>query len=176
MLLALALACLSPQASALGTSYEAKIGGFIYASLHTIIVGEFAGRKISQVDAPLQRPVCRPNDFEDLRATGKDNAAFDAFHRRCKYVEVRVNDTHVVGTAYIPSGHCETLKRVYNNMLAEHVYAVTDTPQKYFIEFEYKGSRYYANDGALARGAQLQTKCNEDGSLSIAAPRKRPRG
>lgn len=166
-------ACGTQPALALGTSYEAKIGGFIHASLQTIIVGEFAGRRISQVDAPLQRPVCRPDDYADLRATANDPEAFDAFHRRCKFVEVKVDETHVVGTAFLPSGYCETLKRAYDNMLAERVYAVTDEPQKWSVEFEYKGSRYYSTSGPLARGAQLQTKCNDDGSLSISAPRKR---
>lgn len=154
---------------ALGTSREAQIAGFIYASLQTIIVGEFAGRRISQVDAPPVRPVCGPNDFEDLRAAAKDNTAFDAFHRRCKFVEFKVNDTHVVGTAHLPSGYCETLKQAYDKMLAEHVYASTS----HVVEFEYKGSRYSSTSGNLARGRQPQTKCNDDGSLSVSALRNR---
>ena len=78
-----------------------------------------------------------------------------------------------MGTAFLPSGYCETLKRAYDNMLAERVYAVTDDTQKHWVEFEYKGSRYSSNSGALARGAQLQTKCNDNGSLSVSALRKR---
>jgi hypothetical protein len=122
----LAAMCGPQHAFALGTPRGSQIAGFIYASLQTIIVGEFAGRRISQIDAPPMRPVCRPNDFEDLRATAKDNAAFDAFHRRCKIVEVKIDETYVVGTAHLPPGHCETLKRAYDSMLAERVYAVTE--------------------------------------------------
>jgi hypothetical protein len=138
-----------PQAFALGTSYEAKISGFVHSTLQTIITGEFAGRRPSQAEAPPQRPVCRPNDYDDLRAAANNTAAFDALHRRCKFVEVKINETHVVGTAFLPSGYCETLKRAYDDMLARHVYAVTDEPQKWSVEFEYKGSRYLFDERAV---------------------------
>jgi hypothetical protein len=172
-LVALAATCGAQLAFALGTPRGTQIGGFIHSSLQTIITGEFAGRRPSQADALPSRAVCRPDDYTDLRAAANDTALLDALRRRCKFVDVKVNDTHVVGTAYLPAGYCETLKRAYDNMLAERVYAVTDDSQKHWVEFEYKGSRYLANDGALVRGAQLQTKCNDDGSLSISAPRKR---
>ena len=173
VLAAFATICGSQLAFALGTPRGSQIAGFIWATLETIIIGEFAGRRPSQADALPSRPVCRPDDYTDLRAAANDTALLDALPRRCKFVDVKVNDTHVVGTAYLPAGYCETLKRAYDNMLAERVYAVTDDSQKHWVEFEYKGSRYLANNGALVRGARLQTSCNDDGSLSISAPRKR---
>jgi hypothetical protein len=173
VLVGLAATCGAQPAFALGTSREAQIGGFIWASLETIIIGEFAGRNPSQPDAQPTRPVCRANDFEDLRATGKDNASFDAFRRRCKVVEVKKNDTHVVGTAYLPAGHCDMLKQAYDKMLAEHVNLQWVDDNERVIDFTYKGARYASTGRVLAKRAQLQTNCNADGSLSVSTARKR---
>ncbi len=65
------------------------------ALLQTIITGEFAGRSPSNADAPLQRPICKPSDYDDLRAAANDRAAFDAFRRRCRLVEGVSMRTHV---------------------------------------------------------------------------------
>jgi hypothetical protein len=168
----LAITFLPSQALA-GTSYEAQIGGFIHSTLQTFITGEFAGRRPSQSDiAGLNRPVCKPADYDDLRAAANDQAAFDAFRRKCKFVDVKKDDTHVHGTAHLPRGYCETLKNAFETMLTEQVYS--DTPDgKWEVVFEYKGSRYDSSKRALARGARLKTMCLDDGSLRVSAPRKR---
>lgn len=159
-----------------GPQYERMIGGFIHASLQAIIVGELAGRKQSQAYPSAQVPVCRPSDFVDLSAAAKDETAFDAFYRRCRFVEVKKTENHIVGTAYLPSGHCEALKQAYDKMLAEHVNAPTVEDRMDMVEFEYKGSRFMSTGSRrMARSAQLRTKCSDDGSLSISALRKRPR-
>lgn len=135
-----------------GTPYEAQIGGFMTATLQTLITGEFAGRSPSNADAALHRPVCRPDDYEDLRAAANDRAAFDAFRRRCKLVEGAIDATHVHSTAYLPPGYCEKLKEklkgAFEKALAERVY--------------------------LARGAGLEVTCQDDGAIRVSAPRKRP--
>jgi hypothetical protein len=159
-----------------GTSYEAQIGGFIHSAIQTFITGEFAGRRPSQADAALNRPVCKPADYDDLRAAASDQAAFDAFRRRCKFVEVTKDDTDVHGTAYLPRGYCEILKSAFEAMLAERVYADANDVRSDELAFEYKGSRYSATRLRLARGARLKTTCLDDGSLRVSAPRKREKG
>jgi hypothetical protein len=171
-LLLSAAPCLSRMAFAGGTSYEAQIGGFIYATLRTLITGEFAGRRPSNADAKLDRPVCRPDDYRDLRAAADDQFAFDAFHRRCQLVEHKTDNTHVHETAYLPLGYCETLKAALETMLAERVYAERLRSSD-IVMIEYKGSRFEGSGLRLARGARLQAKCQDDGSLRISAPRKR---
>src|SRR5262245_37327294 len=103
VLIALAASLVPPPAHA-ATPYEAQIGGFMTATLQTLITGEFAGRSPSNADASLHRPVCRPGDYEDLRAAANDRAAFDAFRRRCKLVEGTIDGTQVHSTAYLPQG------------------------------------------------------------------------
>jgi hypothetical protein len=165
--------CTSPPVRA-ATPYEAQIGGFMTATLQTLITGEFAGRSPSNADAALNRPICKPSDYDDLRAAANDRAAFDAFRRRCKLVEGTIDATHVHSTAYLPHGYCETLKTAFETVLAERIYAESGNPTRELI-IEYKGSRSESTDRLLARGAQLRTTCRDDGSLRISAPRKRPR-
>jgi hypothetical protein len=165
------VALLAPQSAQTGTSYEAQIAGFMAAVLQTLITGEFAGRKPSQVDAELHRPVCRPSDYDDLRAAATDVAAFDAMRRRCKFTETRVDATDVYSTAYLPFGYCETLKTAFEAVLAEQVYAVRPNSGDLVI-VEYKGSRYLGSGRGLARRARLQAVCQSDGALRVSAPRK----
>lgn len=84
-----------------------------------------------------------------------------------------MNDAHVVGTAYLPLGRCETLKQAYDEMLAKHVNLEWVDDKERVIDFVYKGARYASTSRTLAKNAQLQTKCNDDGSLSISAARRR---
>ena len=173
--LVVALAMLSGSSAPLAkTPYEAQIGGFMAAALQALIMGEFAGRKPSQVDAAPWRRACRPADYEDLRASATDTAAFDAFHRECKLVETKVDATHVHAVAYLPRGYCKTLKNVFEAVLAEKVYGAPRGASEWLV-IEYKGSRYGGSDLTLARGAQLKTACQRDGSLRISAPRVRQR-
>ena len=165
---------LLPSPALAGTSYESKIGGFISTTLQTFIAGEFAGRRPSQADiAGLNRPVCKPADYDDLRAAANDQAALDAFHRKCKFVEVKRDDTHVHGTAFVPRGYCEILKNAFEAMLAERVFADANDVRSDELAFEYKGSRYSATRLRLAHGARLKPMCLDDGSLRVSAPRKR---
>ena len=158
VLLAFSSLSAPPQAHA-GTPYEAQIGGFMTAALQTLITGEFAGRSPSNADAALNRPVCRPSDYDDLRAAANDRATFDAFHRRCKLVEGKIDETHVHSTAYLPHGYCETLKTAFETAMNKH--RTTGL-------IEYKGAR----SQVPGNWAQLQATCREDGSLQISAPRK----
>ena len=172
-MLALSSIWATPAARA-GTPYEAQIGGFMSASLQTIITGEFAGRSPSNADAIATRRICLPGDYDDLRASAHDRAAFDAFHKRCDLVEFTVDASQVHAVAYLPSGSCETLKKVWDAMMVDHIHAVPPGAGPWVI-FEYKGSRYEATQRHLARGAQLRSSCQADGSLRITGPRKRPR-
>jgi len=171
-LLALAMLCASLPVRAAGP-YEAQIGGFMTATLQTLITGEFAGRSPSNADAALNRPICKPSDYDDLKAAANDRAAFDAFRQRCKLVEGTTDGTHVHSTAYLPPGYCETLKTAFETVLTERVYAAPTNPTRMLI-IEYKGSRYESTNRQLARGAQLQAICQDDDSLRVSAPRKRP--
>lgn len=167
LLFVLAMASVPPGARA-ATPYEAQIGGFMTAALQTFITGEFAGRSPSNADAALNRPICKPSDYDDLRAAANDRAAFDAFRRRCKLVEGKIDDTHVHSTSYLPHGYCETLKAAFETALREHVYGGTGRD----VIIDYKGSRYASTKGNLARNAQLQVTCQSDGALRVSAPRK----
>ena len=169
--LALAVLC-APLLARAATPYEAQIGGFMYAALQALIIGEFAGRSPSQADAPLDRPICKPSDYDDLHAAANDMAAFDAFRRRCHLVETTIDSQYVYSTAYLPAGYCETLKQAFDRMLAEQVYTPRSDAGDWVI-FEYKGSRYAATRRALAYGARLQTTCQGDGSLRVSALRQR---
>jgi hypothetical protein len=161
----------APLPTLAGTPYEAQIGGFLTAALQTLITGEFAGRSPSNADAQPQRPICKPSDYDDLRAAANDRAAFDAFRRRCHLVETKVDSTHVHGTVYLPSGYCEALKNVFDKMMATEVYAAAEEKGEWVV-FEHKGSRYEATRRTLARRAQIKSSCQADGSLRISAPRK----
>ena len=172
VLVALAASLVPPPAHA-GTPYEAQIGGFMTATLQTLITGEFAGRSPSNADAALHRPVCRPGDYEDLRAAANDRGAFDAFHRRCKLVEGTIDGTHVHSTAHLPQGYCERLKSAFEKALAEQVYAEPASPTPDVI-IEYKGSRFRTTKRQLARGAGMKVTCQDDGAIRVSAPRKRP--
>jgi hypothetical protein len=154
------------------TRYEAQIGGFVAAVLQSLITGEFAGQRPSQADARPDRPICKANDYADLRAAANDKAAFDAFRRRCDLVETIIDTTHVHSTAYLPHGHCEILRRAFETALVEQVYSVRRNPGDWVI-IEYKGSRYAGSDRELGRGARLQSICQDDGSLRVSAPRNR---
>lgn len=160
-----------------GTSYESQIGGFIAASLGTLITGEYAGRRPSQVMAPLHRPACKPADFEDLRRAATDKVAFDAIAKRCKLTASTYDDKDVHVTAYLPPGDCEKLKDAFERMLAEHVYA-SPRPGAHpeDVTFEYKGSFYSGSRRTLARYARLRATCHPDGSLRVSAPRNPRRG
>lgn len=155
------------------TPYEAQIGGFMTATLQTLITGEFAGRSPSNADAALDRPICRPSDYDDLRAAANDRAAFDAFRRRCKLVEGKLDGTHVHSTAYLPPGYCERLKAAFEKVLAERIYAEPASPTPDMI-IEYKGSQFRTTGRQLARGARMEATCQDDGALRVSAPRKRP--
>jgi hypothetical protein len=174
--LALLLSTLSalknPQPSFAATPYEAQIGGFVAAALNALITGEFAGRRPSQVEAHFDRAACGPADFADLRAAANDTATFDAIRRRCKFTEAKIDATHVHIIAYLPSGYCETLKAAFEAVLADQVYgAPRDTTD--LVAIDYKGTYYLGSGRALARGAQLEARCQEEGSLRVSAPRKR---
>lgn len=164
-------ALLAPQSAQTGTSYEAQIAGFMAAALQALITGEFAGRKPSQVDAELHRPVCRPSDYDDLRAAATDAAAFDAIRRRCKFTEGKIDATEVYNIAYLPPGYCETLKTAFERVLVDQVYdAPPDSGD--LVVIEYKGSRYLGSGRGLARRARLHATCESDGSLRVSASRK----
>ena len=172
--IALVASLVHPSAAkSAGTTYEAQIGGFMVSVMRTFIAGEFAGRRPSQAGIRLDRRVCRPADYIDLRAAAaSDTAAFDDFHRRCKLVQSRKDDTHVHAVAYPPPGFCEPLKTAFEAMLAQHVYNDPGNPS-FALAFEYKGSRYDATSRQLARGARLQVGCQDDGSWHVSAPRTR---
>lgn len=160
-----------------GTSYESQISGFIAASLGALITGEYAGRRPSQVMAPLHRPACKPADFEDLKRAAADKSAFDAIAKRCKLAASTYDDKDVHVTAYLPPGDCERLKTAFENMLTEHVYPSPPSgmhPED--VTFEYKGSFYSGSGRTLAWGARLRATCHQDGSLRVSAPRDRRRG
>src|SRR4029450_11281766 len=139
--------CALPPAFA-ARPYEAQVAGFVAVVLRTLITGEFAGRKPSQVDADLHRPVCRPGDYYDLRAAANDRDAFDALHRRCDFVEARVDATHLHSIAYLPNGYCEILKEAFQTMLAQEVYSVPSGARAGLV-LDYKGSRLEIGGGNI---------------------------
>jgi hypothetical protein len=156
-----------------GTSYDYQVGGFIAATLYTLIEGEFVGRKISNdYPTPPQRPVCKPADYLHLRDIANDSSKLSEFNKRCKLIEVRMDGTLAHGIAYLPKGYCEGLKTAFEDILEREVFSVpyegNDT-----ITYEYKGARYSATRRRLARSARLQAVCQDDGALRISAPRKR---
>lgn len=156
------------------TPYEAQIGGFMAAVLQTLITGEFANRSPSQVDAHLDRPVCLPKDYEDLRAAANDPLAFDALRRRCKFTEGKIDPTEVHSIAYLPAGYCERLRSALETVLADEIYAVPRGTKPGLI-IEYKGSRLGIGGGSereIVRHAQLRSTCHSDGSLRVSAPHK----
>jgi hypothetical protein len=113
------------------------------------------------------------SDYDDLRAAANDRAAFDAFRRRCKLVEGKLDGTHVHSTAYLPPGYCERLKAAFEKVLAERIYAEPASPTPDMI-IEYKGSQFRTTGRQLARGARMEATCQDDGALRVSAPRKRP--
>jgi hypothetical protein len=163
----------SSQPSFAATPYEAQIGGFISASLHTLITGEFAGQSPSNADANLNRPVCRSADYDELRAAANDRRALDAFRRKCKFVETKIDQTHVHGIAYLPVGYCTIIKNAVDK---EVLSRINEEPAHFVrgLTIEYKGAVFESTDRLLARRAGLEAKCQEDGSLRVSAPRKRP--
>lgn len=163
----LVMALLSQPLAA--TPYEAQIGGFMTAVLQTFITGEFAGRSPSNADAALHRPVCKPGDYDQLRAAAEDKAAFDAFRRKCKLVEGRIDDAYVYSTAYLPHGYCETLKGA---MVAALDTILGSENSTNLVILNYKGSRHLSNTADLARHADLEVKCLNDGALMIRTSRK----
>ena len=100
-----------------------------------------------------------------------DRAAFEEFHRRCRFVEFKVESKQLHGIAYLPEGCCHVIKQAYDTMLAEQVYDESSNKQGDIVSFEYKGARYMATRQALARRAQLRTTCSDDGSLRVSALR-----
>jgi hypothetical protein len=158
-----------PTGARSGTPYEAQIGGFIYASLQTFILGEFAGRRTTNTIGHAKRRPCRPEDFIGLRQSARDERAVSKFEDSCHTVHFQVGETHVHGTAYLPDGPCNALKVAYDDMLAKQVYA--DLPGE-LVVFEYKGSNYLGSRRSIARGARLQTECLPDGSIRVSAPRR----
>ena len=142
------------------------------AALNALITGEFAGRRPSQVGADLHRRVCEPQDYGDLRAAASDTTAFDEIRRRCRFTETKVDATQVHSIAYLPPGYCETLKAAFEAMLAEQVFGAPRNPGD-FIVIDYKGTYYAGTDRALARGARLEARCQQDSSLRVSAPRSR---
>jgi hypothetical protein len=155
------------------TPYEAQIGGFMAAVILTLITGEFAGRSPSQVGG--LRPVCRPADYDDLRAAADNSTAFYKFQQRCKFTDDTIDATHVHSVAYLPMGYCATLKTAFETFMAEQIYRTPPDVGSWtdWVSFEYKGSRYGSSRRALARGADLQARCDADGSLHLSAPRAR---
>ena len=173
LLLALAGQLAPSPVLAGGRPYESKIGGFMYAAMEALITGEFAGRRPSQVDASLTRPVCRGSDYDDLRAAAHDRVAFDELRRRCQWVETINDSTHVHATAYLPPGYCGILKSAFDAMLLDHIYGPPRHPNREEVMFEYKGSHYSATVRTLASGARIESSCEADGALRVSAPRKR---
>ena len=129
--------------------YEAQIAGFMTTALQTLITGEFAGRSPSNADAALNRPICRSGDYDDLRAAATDRDAFDAFRRRCRLVEEKLDETQVHSIAYLPQGYCERLKTAFEKVLAERIYTEPASPMVDLI-IEYKGSRFQTTSRQLA--------------------------
>jgi hypothetical protein len=168
-MIALFSAALSTAARSGGTPYEAQIGGFIYASLQTFILGEFAGRRTTNTIGDAQRRACQPEDFRRLADSAKDEGAVATLEKSCHVVHFQVDDNGVNGTAYLPGGTCEALKAAYDQMLTDKVHA---NPAANLVEFEYKNSRYLGSRGHLARAAGLQTACLPDGSIRVSASRQ----
>jgi hypothetical protein len=171
-LLAAALA-IPAQPGRAATPYEAQIGGFVAATIQALITGEFAGRSPSQVGG--LRPVCKPADYDDLRAAASNSTAFYKFQQRCKFTDDRIDATHVHSIAYLPMGYCATLKAAFETFMAEQIYMTPPGLGSWsdWVSFEYKGSRYGASSRYLARGANLHATCDADGSLHLSAPRAR---
>ncbi len=173
-MLALALS-VGPRCANAGTPYEAQIAGLITATLGTFIAGEFTGQSESNADAVATRPACKPRDYEDLHLSSNQKT-FDAFHQRCKIVETTVDPTHIHVTAYLPFGHCESLRQQFDSMLNEQVFGLPPKDQSNAVEFRYKGAYFSSSSGRnLARRAGLQSSCQSDGSLRISALRKSTR-
>jgi hypothetical protein len=173
-MLALATLCgLSPARAA--TPYQAQLAGRVYAILTTLIIGEFGGRTRANTDGTLDKRICQPSDYDDLREAAKDDATLIAFRRRCDLVETKIDSAHVHSIAYPPSGYCETLKKAFEMVLAVHVYAVPSTSRDWLI-LEYKGLRLEmgAPDREMIRRAQLQATCQDDGALRVSGLRKQP--
>lgn len=163
-----------PSRALAATPYESQIGGFVTSVLTVLATGEFVGATPSNADASLNRPICKPGDYDELRAAGNNRSARDAFHRRCRLVKGENDASHVRNVVFLPAGHCEALKEAFEVALATHVYAVPGSTAGWFV-IEYKGSRYTASSGIreLGRGAQFTAACREDGSLRVSTPRKR---
>jgi hypothetical protein len=157
------------------TPYQAQLGGRVNEILSTLIIGEFGGRTRANTDGTLNKPICQPSDYDYLREAARDNTTLIAFHRRCRLIEWKYDNTQVYSIAYVPRGYCETLRTAFELMLSAHVYHVPSTSRDWLV-FEYKGLRLEmgAADREMIRRARLQARCEDDGSLHISAPRKRP--
>lgn len=167
MQLMLAVLLLAPLYAA--TPYEAQIGGLMTAMLQTFITGEFAGRRPSNADAALNRPACKPSDYDQLRAAANDTAAFDAFHRKCKLVEGRLDNEYVSSTAYLPEGYCEPLRDAVRAAL---INILDHQDRTTSIIINYKGSRFLVTRVDLIRAAVLEVTCQDGGALILKTQRK----
>ena len=173
LLLALAGQWVLSPALAGGRPYESQIGGFMTGAMAALITGEFAGRRPSQVDASMTRPVCRGSDYDDLRAAANDSVAFDELHRRCQWIEFVKDSTHIHATAYLPPGYCKILKSAFDAMMLDQVYGPPRHPNREEVKFEYKGSLYFSTVRTLVSTARIASSCGADGALRVSAPRKR---
>jgi hypothetical protein len=168
------LALGAPQIAHAATPYEAQLAGRIYSILFTMIVGEFGGRTDANTDGTLDKRLCEPRDYDDLREAAKDDATLIAFHYRCDIVGSRGDSTHVHLVAHPPRGHCEKLKESFETLLAVHVYPVPlGSRDTFTVESKALRREFGSGERELFRGARLAVTCSDDGMLRVSAPRKR---
>lgn len=154
-----------------------ELSSSVEAVLLPFVIGEFDGRVVvdyqKRNDLELRRPVCEASDYGDLREAATDVEALRAFRRRCKFVETNVSATQVHAAAYLPPGHCNTLKEAIGAMLATKVNSSAGTTNEPLV-IEYKDARGELGypDKLLIRGARLQLACDEEGVLRVTAPRR----
>jgi hypothetical protein len=176
VVLSIFLAHSLPTPTRAATPYEAQLAGRIYSILFTMIVGEFGGRTRANTDGTLNKRVCEPGDYDDLREAAKDNTTLIAFHYRCDIVGTSGDSTHVHVIAHPPRGYCEKLKESFETLLAVHVYAVPiGSPDRFTVESKALRLELGAVARELLRGAQLAVTCTDDGRLRVSAPRRQRR-
>jgi hypothetical protein len=167
-------ALLTPVRACAATPYEAQLGGLIHSLLNAFIIGEFGGRTVANPHFN-PRPICKPEDYDDLREAAKDNATLIAFHQRCRLIESTMDGTHVHAVAYLPPGHCEAIKNAFETMLAKQVHAVPYVPgSPHDLTIEFKEIRLSSNREFIRR-AELTVTCQPDSSIRVSAPQKQYR-
>lgn len=153
------------------TPWEAQVGGFVYVTIDVFVRGEFSGQApANQVHRNPQR-ACTADDFSNLKRATVTRERFLEFDRQCATVEMKYEQGTVTGIAYLPIGYCENIRHEYLKMLKEQVYSYAiDAPE---IVISYKGADLRTSRRDLARGLDIATNCNSDGSFSVTAQRKR---